>query len=411
MAGLAKSRFDLTKQEMAELVRGEPSYRVGQLWEAIHRGLDPEELTSLPRRLRQRLGLEESLRKALRLEAVVAADGGWTQKLIFGLRDGDQIEAVLMHYPNRTTICVSSQAGCAMGCVFCATGQGGFRRHLSTGEIIEQVVEGRRIAASLGWRRLGQVVFMGMGEPLANYERVWGAVVRLHEEFGISSRHITVSTVGLVPGIRRLAAEPLPVRLAVSLHAANDELRGQLVPMNQRWPLRSLAEACQDYVARGKRRLSLEWALMAGVNDSSRDANELAAFARPLKAHVNLIPLNPTPGWHGRPSSGFAVERFASKLKEAGVVVSVRRTRGLEAEAACGQLRSMWRGRRSDQQGYVVRRREDAVSQVVQSRPSSNPPGGHGSVLSERVDLSGGPVGGRCSGAGDIDLWLLGERV
>src|SRR6516165_2010407 len=181
-----------------------------------------------------------------------------------------------------------------MACQFCATGQAGFQRHLTTGEIVEQVAVAMRAARP---RRLSNVVFMGMGEPLANYNRVWAAVEHLHAEMGLSARHLTLSTVGLVPGIRRLAGETLPVNLAVSLHAANDELRDELVPINRRYPLDVLAAACAEYVAASGRRLSIEWALIDGVNDRERDAGELAAFALPLGAHVNLIPLNPTPGY------------------------------------------------------------------------------------------------------------------
>src|SRR5436189_2602349 len=201
-----------------------------------------------------------------------------------------------MHYRQRSTVCVSTQAGCAMACGFCATGQAGFERHLTTGEIVEQVTRAARAAADTG-RRLSNVVFMGMGEPLANYERVWGAVERLHDDVGLSARHLTISTVGIVPGIRRLAAEPLPVNLAVSLHAANDRLRDELVPINRRYPLAELRAACADYLRAKGRRLSFEWALIDGVNDRPDDADELAAIARPLGAHVNLIPLNPTPGY------------------------------------------------------------------------------------------------------------------
>ena len=240
-----------------------------------------------------------------------------------------------MRYPDRATVCVSTQAGCAMGCTFCATGQAGFARHLTTGEIVEQVVRARRSALP---RRLSNVVFMGMGEPLANYGPVWAAVERLHHDLGLSARHLTVSTVGLVPGIRRLTAEDLPVNLAVSLHAANDTLRDELVPINRRWPLAELLAACQDYVAAKGRRLSFEWALIEGVNDRPSDAAELAAVAIPLAAHVNLIPLNPTPGYLVRGPSAATVRAFRDRLKGAGVNATVRRNRGTDIDAACGQL-------------------------------------------------------------------------
>ena len=240
-----------------------------------------------------------------------------------------------MRYADRVTVCVSTQAGCAMACQFCATGQAGFRRHLSSGEIVEQVAVAMREAAP---RRVANVVFMGMGEPLANYDRVWAAVERLHREMGLSARHLTLSTVGIVPGIRRLADESLPVNLAVSLHAANDTLRDELVPINRRYPLAVLTEACADYVVASGRRLSFEWALIDGINDRESDARELAGLARPLGAHVNLIPLNPTPGYGVLGSPPDRVQQFRRRLGALGVNATVRVTRGAEIDAACGQL-------------------------------------------------------------------------
>jgi 23S rRNA (adenine2503-C2)-methyltransferase len=235
-----------------------------------------------------------------------------------------------MAYPDRVTVCVSTQAGCAMGCPFCATGQGGFVRHLRSGEIVEQV------AWAMRERPVTHVVFMGMGEPLANYDQTLAAIRRLHEDVGISARRLTVSTVGIIPGIRRLAHERLAVNLALSLHAANDALRNELVPINRRYPLGALAEACADYVATTRRRLSLEWAVIGGVNDRTSDADELAAFARPLGAHVNLIPLNETAGYRapGRPRAA----AFRAMLRARQVNATVRVTRGTEIAAACGQL-------------------------------------------------------------------------
>jgi 23S rRNA (adenine2503-C2)-methyltransferase len=249
-----------------------------------------------------------------------------------------------MHYPDRTTVCVSSQAGCAMGCGFCATGQAGFQRHLSPGEIVEQVIRAARRAGERAGdrpprrRAVTNVVLMGMGEPMANYDRVWTALRRLHRDLGIGARHLTVSTVGLVPGIRRMADEPEPVNLAVSLHAADDELRDRLVPINRRHPLDELMAACAHYVGSTRRRLSFEWALIDGVNDRDVDAERLARRATPLRAHVNLIPLNPTPGWPTQGSPPGRVTDFARRLHELGVNATVRRNRGVEIAAACGQL-------------------------------------------------------------------------
>jgi 23S rRNA (adenine2503-C2)-methyltransferase len=226
-----------------------------------------------------------------------------------------------------------------MACGFCATGQSGFERHLSTGEIVEQIVAAARQARVDG-RRLGNVVFMGMGEPLANLDNVWPAVERAHDALGLSARHLTLSTVGIVPGIRRVAAQELPVNLAVSLHAANDGLRDELVPINRRYPLAVLLDACAQYLQAKGRRLSFEWALIDGTNDRRSDATELAGLARslPLAAHVNLIPLNPTPGWPTRGTPPAGVQRFRRWLVDLGVNATVRRNRGTDIDAACGQL-------------------------------------------------------------------------
>jgi 23S rRNA (adenine2503-C2)-methyltransferase len=327
------SRLDLTRADLADLLAGEPSYRAGQVWRGLHQGLEPEEMTDLPKALRPRLA--ELLPGALAPTATSTSDGGATVKWLWHLPDGAAVETVLMHYAERTTVCVSTQAGCAMACSFCATGQAGFRRHLTVGEIVEQVVRARRAALP---RRLSSVVFMGMGEPLANYGPTWAAVDRLHDDLGISARHLTVSTVGLVPGILRVAGERLPVNLAVSLHAANDELRDELVPINRRWPLPVLLDACRTYVEAKGRRLSFEWALIDGVNDRPSDADELALVARPLGAHVNLIPLNPTPGYPARGTPPAGVRAFRSWLRSLGVNATVRRNRGTDIDAACGQL-------------------------------------------------------------------------
>ena len=326
--------YDLTREELAVLLEGEPAYRVRQVWDGLHvRVQRPEELTELPAALRT--ALAAALPPALHEVSRQSADDGETTKWLWALQDGAEVETVLMRYPDRVTVCVSTQAGCAMGCQFCATGQAGFQRQLTQGEIVEQVAVAMREAAP---RRVSNIVFMGMGEPLANYDRVWGAVTRLHGDMGLSARHLTLSTVGIVPGIRRLAAEALPVNLAVSLHAANDTLRDELVPINRRYPLEMLAGACADYVAASGRRLSIEWAMIDGVNDRDSDAAELAAFARPLGAHVNLIPLNPTPGYPVVGSSRQHVRQFRDQLLALGVNATIRITRGAEIDAACGQL-------------------------------------------------------------------------
>ncbi|MBW8827649.1 MAG: 23S rRNA (adenine(2503)-C(2))-methyltransferase RlmN [Acidobacteria bacterium] len=330
------TRYDLTRADLAEVLADQPGYRVDQVWDGLHRRcVAPSAMTELPLPLRDHL--EHELPAALTLARESVSENGSTVKWLWQLDDAALVETVLMHYPDRATVCISSQAGCAMACSFCATGQAGFERNLSTGEIVEQVALAVDRARP---RRLSNVVLMGMGEPLANYDRVWAAIERLHDDMGLSARHLTVSTVGMVPGIRRLTTEALPVNLAVSLHAANDTLRNELVPINRRYPLADLTDACRNYLAAKGRRLSFEWALIAGVNDRPSDAVELAVIARPLGAHVNLIPLNPTPGYAtpGTPPSG--VRDFRDQLRASGVNATIRQNRGTDIDAACGQLRA-----------------------------------------------------------------------
>ena len=326
------------RDEFAALLQGEPRYRLDQVWSGLYTQLvAPGDISNVPKALRERLAgeLPTSLTQVVRR----VSDGGDTVKYLWELQDGSRIETVLMLYPDRVTVCVSSQAGCAMACGFCATGQAGFTRQLSVGEIVEQVVIAARDARGMD-RRLANVVFMGMGEPMANEGAVWGSVERLHGAIGLSARHITISTVGLIPGIRKLTERQLPVNLAVSLHAANDELRDELVPINKRYPLDHLMAACGDYLAAKGRRLSFEWALIDGVNDRTRDAQELAGLCRRfhLPAHVNLIPLNPTPGYPTVGSSKSRVAEFHTQLTVLGVNATVRRNRGTDIDAACGQL-------------------------------------------------------------------------
>jgi 23S rRNA (adenine2503-C2)-methyltransferase len=334
------TRYGASRDDLTSLFDGLPRYRVDQVWQGLYEQLaTPEELTNLPKALRAEVAA--ALPLALEVVTERTSDRGETVKWLWELSDGTQVETVLMHYADRSTVCVSSQAGCAMGCTFCATGQAGFDRHLTAGEIVEQVVRASRRARDDG-RRLSNVVFMGMGEPLANYDPTWSAIERMHRDLGLSARHLTVSTVGIVPGIRRLAAEALPVNLAVSLHAADDELRDSLVPINRRYPLSTLMDACAGYLQAKGRRLSFEWALIDGVNDRPGDAELLVERSRglPLPAHVNLIPLNPTPGYAVRGSPAKRVREFRDELRSGGVNATVRRTRGTEIDAACGQLRA-----------------------------------------------------------------------
>ncbi len=368
---MTRSLYDLDAGQLEALVAeaGEPPYRARQLahWLDTRRQPDPRAMTNLPRSLRARLS-ERFAGAGLALDHHQAGDDGWTHKFLFRLPGGDAVESVLMLYPpagsrpeddweggprGRATVCISTQAGCAMGCTFCATGQFGFTRHLSVGEVVEQVA---RVSTMLPELRPGpgapdhltNVVFMGMGEPFANQEATWGAAYRLHQGFGLSARAITISTVGLVPGIRRAAAEPLPVNLAVSIHAASDEVRDRLVPVNRSWPIAELLDAVRDYVAATRRRVSFEYALMAGVNDDLEQAGRLGRLLAPLRvprsgghaAHVNLIPYNPTPGTGFSPPSKAAVRRFRDAVAASGVPVSVRANRGVGIDAACGQLRT-----------------------------------------------------------------------
>ena len=333
---MVTTRYDLSRSELAELLEGEPRYRVDQVWDGLHtQHREPAELTNVPKALRR--AIEELLPPGLTPIKEVATDHNKTIKQLWQLVDGHLIESVLMHYRDRSTVCVSSQAGCAMACSFCATGQVGFDRHLTTGEIVEQVV---RAAQRSGDRRVSNVVFMGMGEPLANFDNVWPAIERIHDDLGIGARKITVSTVGVVPGIERLSRQELPVSLAVSLHSANDRVRSRIAPINRTYPLRKLAEALHSYRRAKNRRLSFEWAMMAGVNDSETAARELAAFVRPLNAHVNLIPLNPTPGFSTPGTDLELIHWFRDLLESFGVNATIRSNRGTDIDAACGQLRA-----------------------------------------------------------------------
>jgi len=337
--------------------RGEPAYRAGQVLAGAHRsdGQSFDDLTDLPVSLREAIGTAFRF-STIDASHVIGADGGLTAKAVHELHDGQRIESVLMRYPARaraaarTTVCISSQAGCAVNCPFCATGQAGFARQLSPGEIVDQVLHWHRPP----WRAIADgeaghynIVFMGMGEPLNNADRVFDAVRLLNdpERLGIGARHITVSTSGVVPGIDRMIEELPQVNLAISLHAATDALRDELVPINRKWPIDEVIGAGRRFAARTRRRVSLEYVMIDGVNDDEAQADGLGALARGWRSHVNLIPLNPTPGsaWSGTPRQG--VDQFAGRLRASGVSVTIRDTRGREIEAACGQLHAQLAGR------------------------------------------------------------------
>ncbi len=333
------SRYNITAEDLAThlVALGERPFRAKQVWEGLYEQRKPlEDLTNIGADLRTHLDafLPHSLTELTRREG----DNGTTVKWLWRTQDGAQIETVLMRYRDRATVCVSSQAGCAMACTFCATGQAGFERHLDVGEIVEQVLRAQHASP----QRVSNVVFMGMGEPLANLDAVWGATQRLHQDMGMSARHITISTVGIVPGMRKLADLALPVTLAVSLHAPDDELRSELVPINKRYPIASVMEAAREYVARKGRRVTFEYACIERVNDQLQRAEALADLLRgfPGGAHVNLIPLNSTDGYGGTPAGAMRIQNFANALTDRGVNATVRRNRGTQIDAACGQLRS-----------------------------------------------------------------------
>ena len=342
---------DLTPAERRAAVQAldEPAFRAEQLSRHYFTRLadHPSTMTDVPAAARDRLAAD-LLPPLLTAVRRIACDDGATVKTLWRGFDATLVESVLMAYPDRVTMCVSSQAGCGMACPFCATGQQGLTRNLSTGEIVEQVVAGARALARgevPGGNRVSNVVFMGMGEPLANYNAVVAAVRRLVEPsphgLGMSARGITVSTVGLAPAIDRLAGEGLPATLAVSLHAPDDELRDTLVPVNARWKVDEVLAAAWRYADTTGRRVSIEYALIRDVNDQPWRADRLAALLRGRLAHVNLIPLNPTPGsaWDASPRA--AQREFVRRLRAGGVTTTVRDTRGREIDGACGQLAAL----------------------------------------------------------------------
>jgi 23S rRNA (adenine2503-C2)-methyltransferase len=347
--------YDLTYDQLVEMLSGwgEPRFRADQIWHWLYNSLvgDFEAMDNLPAALRARLAAEmgDAPLSPLAPVADQVSANGQTRKVLFRLRDGNTIESVLMQYQNRRTACISTQVGCGMGCPFCATGQSGLARNLSAGEIVAQAIYFARelrqaqieLQAPVANQPLSNIVLMGMGEPLANYPATWQAIETLTDARGynLGARRITVSTVGLVPGIRRLALEGLPINLAVSLHAADDELRDLLVPINQRYPLAELMAALRAYVDKTGRRVSIEYALIAGVNDAANQARQLVGVLQGLLCHVNLIPLNPVPGSALRPSPRERVDVFHDILVAARIPTTVRMRRGIDIEAGCGQLR------------------------------------------------------------------------
>jgi len=318
---------------------GQPPYRVDQVlgWIYERRARSFDEMTNVPLRLRDELSLEFALAPLERSFEARSSDG--TIKHLWRLGDGEGVESVLIPTPDRVTLCLSSQAGCALACRFCATGDFGFRRQLSAAEIVAQFRDADRVAREEYGRGIGNVVYMGMGEPLANQDAVFTSLGILNRGFGVGARRITVSTVGVVPGIRALAELPEAFELAVSLHAPNHALRLELVPIEKRWPIPELFAAIDEYQARKGRRVSLEYTLIEGLNDAEATARELVSLVGDRLVFVNLIPWNPIPGRDWKPSGPAAIARFLEILQAAGIPSAIRTPRGRDIAAACGQLR------------------------------------------------------------------------
>lgn len=351
--GAKLSLLDYSLAEIEQLLVEwkQPKFRARQIWDWIYKHFvaDFEQMSNLPQGLRTQLASRFTLDPLTPVTQLISQAGD-TQKVLFQLPDGNLIEAVLMLYDKRRTLCISSQAGCAMGCTFCATAQGGLARNLTAGEIVAQVLFFARYLANAEQApvmdverptTVTNIVMMGMGEPLHNYKNVWQALQRLTDadSFGLGARNITLSTVGLVAGIEKMADEELQIGLAVSLHAPNDELRSKLVPVNKGYPIEKLLAAVEEYIAKTHRRVTFEYALMAGINDSEAVAHELAEKIQHLLCHVNVIPLNPIPDSPYQPSSDFDTQRFVAILREAGISATIRLRRGIEINAGCGQLR------------------------------------------------------------------------
>jgi len=318
----------------------EPAYRAKQIWQGLYQHFynSPDQFTNLPSSLRHKLASNLTFGGLTPVSKISSSDRH-TIKTLFRLSDGNVIEAVLMRYDKRNTLCISSQAGCAMGCVFCATGQMGFKRHLVSGEIVAQVLHYARSLHEEG-ERVTNVVVMGMGEPFHNYDNTISAIDRLNDPDGYNfgARRFTISTVGLIPAIRRFADEERQVNLAVSLHAADDATRLNMMPVDRKYPIADLMEACRYYVQKTGRRITFEWALIHGVNDTPETARKLASLLKGLLCHVNAIPLNPTTGYSGKATDRGRAQIFKQTLEAAGIPCTIRMRRGIDIAAGCGQL-------------------------------------------------------------------------
>jgi 23S rRNA (adenine2503-C2)-methyltransferase len=336
--------FDLDFEELSEVIQdwNEPAYRAQQIWQGIYQKYwnSSEEFTSLPLPLRKKLD-QHFIIGGLNPEKELQSNDGFTKKILYRLKDKAAIETVLMGYADRNTVCISSQVGCGMGCNFCATGNMGFIRNLSRGEIVEQVI---KTAADLGQngKSLTNVVFMGMGEPFHNYQPVMDAVRILNDPkgFGMGTRRFTISTVGLVPGIKRFTEDNTQINLAISLHAADDVLRSSIVPINRKYPILELMAVSRQYIQRTNRRITFEWALIDRVNDTADQARKLSNLVKGMLAHVNLIQLNPVAHYGGKPAEEDKALKFQKILTDAGIACTIRLRRGIDIQAGCGQLAS-----------------------------------------------------------------------
>ena len=343
-----KNIYDLDLVDIEKQINswGESPYRSRQIWHGLYKNLwnSPEEFTNLPKKLQVLLANHYSF-SGLKPVTTQSSVDGETQKTLFGLSDNLAIETVLMNYESRRSLCISTQAGCAMGCVFCATGQMGYKRNLTSGEIVEQVLVFARQLQMHG-ERVTNVVIMGMGEPFHNYEATLQAIDRLGnpEGFNLGARRFTISTVGLVPAVKRFAKENRQVNLAISLHAANDDLRSSLLPINEKYPISQVIDACIEYLEITNRRITFEWALIMDVNDSKEQAFELGGLLQPFRrgnatlCHVNIIPLNPTNQFHGVATSHKRAVEFKQVINQQGIPCTIRLRRGIDIQAGCGQL-------------------------------------------------------------------------
>jgi 23S rRNA (adenine2503-C2)-methyltransferase len=334
--------FDLALPDLGSYFKtlNEPAFRANQVWEGLYKNFweTPDEFTQLPTILRNRLK-DDFFFGALQPARVKESLDKKTIKTLFKLNDGNNIESVLMKYERRRTLCISTQVGCAMDCVFCATGQMGFRRHLSSGEIVAQVIYYARLLHETG-ETVTNIVFMGMGEPFHNYNHTMAAIDLLNHSGGYNfgSRRFTISTVGIVPAIRRFTDEKRQVNLAISLHAADDTLRSSMLPIAKKYPLNELFGACRDYCENTGRRITFEWALVAGINDTAEQAHLLVKNIKGMLCHVNVIPLNPTIGYHGEATSRERAKFFLDILAQNGIPSTLRMRRGIDIQAGCGQL-------------------------------------------------------------------------